>query len=109
MSGGGQNHGFKGIAASALRETKFLQGDGGWNRIVWMPKNVKLEFADAVPEEVYDKIATEDDAIEVKDLENFLREKKHPIVSKYWKESKPQPEKIPPPGEEWPDEPVPQH
>jgi acetyl-CoA decarbonylase/synthase complex subunit beta len=104
MSGGVQNHGFKGISVSAMREPRFLQGDGGWDRIVWMPKDVKMEVADAIPEEVYDKIATEEDCIDPADLENWLREKKHPIVEKFWKDGKPVPLKLPLPNEPWPDE-----
>ena len=82
MSGGVQNHGFKGISIFGMRTPAFLQGDGGWNRIVWIPKGVKEEIADAIPEEVYDALATEEDAVDVKDLENFLREQKPPITEK---------------------------
>jgi acetyl-CoA decarbonylase/synthase complex subunit beta len=104
MSGGVQNHGFKGISVYGMKAPKFLQGDGGWNRIVWMPKDLKLEIADAIPEEVYDKIATEEDCVDVKELEKFLREKKHPVVEKYWKDGKPVPIRLPLPGHDWPDE-----
>ena len=103
MSGGGQNHGFKGISVLTIRSPKFLQGDGGWNRIVWMPKSLKLELADVIPEEVYEKIATEEDCIEPQDLKRFLKEKKHPIVEKRWKNGEPQPLEIPLPGEDWPE------
>ena len=82
----------------------FLQGDGGWNRIVWVPKDIKEEIADAIPEEVYPAIATEEDALDIKALENFLREKKHPITVKYWKEGKPVPIRVPLPGHDWADE-----
>lgn len=101
MSGGAQNHGFKGISVLTIRSPKFLMGDGGWNRIVWMPKTLKLEVADAIPEEVYEKIATEEDAIDPAQLEEFLRQKKHPVVEKFWKEKKPQPLAVPLPGEDW--------
>jgi len=103
MSGGIQNHGFKGLAVQSLRYPKLLKGDGGWNRIVWMPKTLKQEVADSIPEEVYEKIATEEDAVEPEDIKRFLLEKKHPIVEKYWKEGQPQPIKLPLPGEEWPE------
>jgi acetyl-CoA decarbonylase/synthase complex subunit beta len=104
MSGGVQNHGFKGISIGSIRTPLFLQGDGGWNRIVWIPKDIKLEVADAIPEEVYDKIATEEDAIDPADLEAWLREKKHPVVEKYWKDGRPDPLRIPLPGQPWEDE-----
>ena len=101
MSGGVQNHGFKGISYRTIKSPKFCQGDGGWDRIVWIPKDVKVECADAIPEEVYDKVATEEDCVDAEGLEKFLIEKKHPIVEKYWKEGKPVPIKVPLPGREW--------
>ena len=104
MSGGSQNHGFKGVSVLNIKSPTFAMGDGGWNRIVWLPKDVKTEVADAIPEEIYDKIATEEDCIDVKELENFLREKKHPIVEQYWKDGKPVPVKLPLPGRDWADE-----
>jgi acetyl-CoA decarbonylase/synthase complex subunit beta len=104
MSGGAQNHGFKGISVLTIRSPKFLQGDGAWERIVWMPKTLKLEVADVIPEEVYDKIATEEDCIDTAELKDFLLQKKHPIVEKYWKNGEPQPLEVPFPGEDWPDE-----
>ncbi|MDI6776597.1 MAG: hypothetical protein QMD03_05050 [Syntrophales bacterium] len=65
---------------------------------------IKLEVADVIPEEVYDKIATEEDVVDPADLEVWLREKKHPVVEKYWKDSKPVPLKIPMPNHPWEDE-----
>ena len=104
MSGGVQNHGFKGLSIQSARAPKFLMGDGQWSRIVWMPKEVKLELAESIPEEVYDKIATEEDCIDPTELEAFLREKKHPITEKHWKDGKPVPLELPLPGEDWADE-----
>jgi acetyl-CoA decarbonylase/synthase complex subunit beta len=104
VSGGAQNHGFKGISVRGMRDKDFLIGDGGWNRIVWIPKDLKTEIADAIPEEVYDKIATEEDAIDPKDLKEFLRQKKHPVTEKYWKDNEPQPLELPLPGYDWPGE-----
>ncbi|MFA4916780.1 MAG: hypothetical protein WC560_08935 [Syntrophales bacterium] len=104
MSGGVQNHGFKGTSVHSMRSPAFLQGDGGWNRIVWVPKDLKEELADVIPEEVYASIATEDDALDAKTLGTFLTEKKHPVTSKYWKEGKPVPVRVPLPGHDWADE-----
>ena len=104
MSGGEQNHGFKGCSLRSIMMKDFLRGDGGWNRIVWIPKDVKLEIAEAIPEEVYDKIATEEDCIEPSDLKEFLRQKKHPIVEKFWKNGEPQPITVPAPGDSWPED-----
>lgn len=104
MSGGEQNHGFKGLSVPNMSMKDFLRGDGGWNRIVWMPKDLKLEIADAIPEEVYDKIATEEDTVDPDDLMDFLVDKDHPIVKKFWVEGEPQPVKVPRPSEAWPED-----
>jgi acetyl-CoA decarbonylase/synthase complex subunit beta len=102
ISGGSQNHGNKGVSVRSMQSKTFLKGDGGWNRIVWMPADLKKEVAEYIPEEIYDKIATEKDAIDPKDLKEFLKKKNHPVVEKYWKNGEPQPLKVPPPGGEWP-------
>jgi len=104
VSGGAQNHGFKGISVRGMRDRNFLRGDGGWERIVWVPKDLKKEVADAIPEELYERIATEEDAITPEDLKKFLLEKKHPITEKLWKNGEPQPLDVPLPGHDWPGE-----
>ena len=101
VSGGAQNHGFKGISVRGMRDRDFLVGDGGWERIVWVPKDLKMEIADAVPEEVYEKIATEEDAIAPDELKEFLSQKKHPVTEKYWKDGEPEPLTLPMPGHDW--------
>jgi acetyl-CoA decarbonylase/synthase complex subunit beta len=105
MSGGEQNHGFKGISLRNMAMKHFLSDDGGWDRIVWMPKTVKEEVADIVPEELFDKIATEDDVIDPDELKEWLRKKDHPIVRKYWSQTggEPDPLNLPPPSSPWPD------
>jgi acetyl-CoA decarbonylase/synthase, CODH/ACS complex subunit beta len=45
-----------------MRSAKFFAADGGWNRIVWVPKEVKEKVKDFIPADVVDKIATEEDA-----------------------------------------------
>jgi acetyl-CoA decarbonylase/synthase complex subunit beta len=104
ISGGAQNHGFLGISVRGIRQPAFLQGDGGWDRIVWMPKDVKIEISDGIPEEIYEKIATEEDTIDPLELKAFLEKKRHPIIEKYWKNRKPQPLDVPPAGADWEDE-----
>jgi len=104
MSGGEQNHGFKGLSVRNMMMRDLLRGDGGWNRVVWMPKDLKLEVGDAIPEEVYEKIATEEDCLDPDELLSFLQEKKHPIVSKFWVDGEPQPVRLPRPSEPWPEE-----
>lgn len=81
--GGKQVEGFNGIAIEYMRSPKFLQADEGWNRVVWLPSNVKEKIQDAIPPELKDKIATEKDATNTTDLKTFLKEKGHPIVKKW--------------------------
>jgi acetyl-CoA decarbonylase/synthase complex subunit beta len=83
--GGRQIFGFFGIGIEYLRSKKFLRADGGFNRVVWMPKKLKERVKDAIPEELYDKIATEEDVKDINELKRFLVEKAHPIV-KRWEE-----------------------
>jgi len=104
ISGGSQNHGNKGISVRSIQSKTFLKGDGGWNRIVWMPADMKREVAEYIPEEIYDKIATEEDTIDPIELKEFLKKKKHPIVEKFWKNGEPQPLKVPLPGADWSEE-----
>jgi acetyl-CoA decarbonylase/synthase complex subunit beta len=83
-AGGRQVDGFHGISIEYMRSPKFLEADGGWNRVVWLPKEVKERVKDFIPKEVVDKIATEEDAQNVDDLKAFLKEKDHPVVAR-WK------------------------
>ena len=84
-AGGRQVDGFHGISIEYMRSPKFLQVDGGWNRIVWIPSSVKERVKDFIPKEVVDKIATENDAETIDQLKTFLQEKEHPVVER-WKE-----------------------
>jgi acetyl-CoA decarbonylase/synthase complex subunit beta len=77
-SGGRQVEGFLGLALEYLKSPKFLQADGGLRRLVWIPKELKERYKDAIPEDVYDKIATEDDVKNVDELLEFLDRVEHP-------------------------------
>ncbi|MHC1567232.1 MAG: CO dehydrogenase/CO-methylating acetyl-CoA synthase complex subunit beta [Candidatus Syntropharchaeia archaeon] len=81
VGGGRQVIGFLGIGIEYFRSPKFLQADGGWKRTVWMPKELKERVKDGIPEDLYDKIATEEDATDVESLKKFLKEKNHPVVT----------------------------
>ena len=61
-----------------MRSTKFFAADGGWNRIVWVPKEVKEKVKDFIPKDIVDKIATEEDAKNVDELKAFLKGKEPP-------------------------------
>jgi acetyl-CoA decarbonylase/synthase complex subunit beta len=84
-AGGRQVDGFHGISIEYMRSPKFLQADGGWKRVVWIPKEVKERVKDFIPTELVGKIATEEDAKTIDELKAFLKERNHPIVEQ-WKE-----------------------
>lgn len=101
ISGGAQNHGFLGISVRNVRSRTLMRGDGGWDRIVWMDSGLKAEVAEAIPEELYNKIATEETTIDIVTLKAFLLEQQHPIVGKFWENDEPKPLQVPAPGEDW--------
>jgi acetyl-CoA decarbonylase/synthase complex subunit beta len=82
-AGGRQVDGFHGISIEYMRSQKFLDADGGWKRVVWLPKEIKERVKDFVPKDVVDKIATEEDAQNVEALKAFLKEKDHPVVARW--------------------------
>jgi acetyl-CoA decarbonylase/synthase complex subunit beta len=79
-SGGRQVEGFLGIALEYLRSPSFLKADGGWYRIVWMPRAVQEMYRDACPMDLHGKIASENDATTVEELAAFLDRVGHPWV-----------------------------
>ncbi len=83
QTGGGlQTEGFHGISILYMKSRKFLVADGGWKRIVWMPAELKERVKDAIPQDLYDKIATEREVSSVDELKKFLLEKNHPLAEK---------------------------
>lgn len=86
-AGGRQVDGFHGLSIEYMRSKKFLQADGGWSRIVWLPSELKERVKDAIPQELFDKIATEKEVENIDELRKFLEEKGHPVVER-WKEIK---------------------
>jgi len=80
-SGGKQIEGRLGTGLEQLRSPKFIQADGGLARIVWMPKEVKERYKDALEAKgLYDKIATEEDVKNVDELLAFLDKVGHPWI-----------------------------
>jgi acetyl-CoA decarbonylase/synthase complex subunit beta len=82
-SGGRQVEGFLGLGVLYMKSKKFLQADGGWKRIVWMPKNLKEQVKEAIPSELYDKIATEENVQNLEELKTFLKNVKHPVTERW--------------------------
>ena len=79
-SGGRQVEGSCGMALELLRSPKFFQADGGIRRLVWMPKDIKERYKDVIPADVYDKIATEENAKTADELVQFLEKVGHPWI-----------------------------
>jgi acetyl-CoA decarbonylase/synthase complex subunit beta len=82
-AGGRQVDGFHGISLEYMRSSKFLAADGGYARIVWMPAELKEHLREFIPEDLASKIATENDAKTVEDLQTFLAGHAHPVVSRW--------------------------
>jgi len=82
-AGGRQVPGFHGVSIEYMRSPKFLQVDGGWNRIVWFPDSVKKRVYEFLPEDVRDKIPTENEVMTISDLKTYLKEKNHPVVERW--------------------------
>ncbi len=80
VGGGKQVEGFLGIGIQYFYSPKFIQYDGGWRRVVWMPSDLKERVRDAIPEAMWDKIATEQDVKNIDELREFLKKVEHPVV-----------------------------
>ncbi|MBI3593148.1 MAG: CO dehydrogenase/CO-methylating acetyl-CoA synthase complex subunit beta [Nitrospirae bacterium] len=89
VGGGAQTPGFMGIGVNFITSKKFLYGDGGIKRIVWMPKalkeRIKEEFqklaADEGVPDLLDKIADETICEDSEKLLEHLTQAGHPALS----------------------------
>jgi acetyl-CoA synthase len=89
MGGGASSPGFVGHSKFNITQGKFLVGDGGLLRMVWMPKSLKEEIRErlvkrgtqmGVPNLV-DMIADETVGTTEEEIMAFLQEKGHPALS----------------------------
>ena len=88
VGGGTQNPGFMGIGRNFIVSRKFLSGDGGIKRVVWMTKNLKEslreEFDKRAEEEgapgLLDRIADETVCEDSEKLLEFLAASGHPAL-----------------------------
>jgi len=78
--GGKQTVGFLGMGILYYFSPKFLQADGGWRRVVWVPKALKDRIKEGIDEDMFDLIATEEDATDINALKKFLLKVDHPVV-----------------------------
>jgi acetyl-CoA synthase len=89
MGGGACSPGFVGHSKHNITQGKFILGDGGLLRMVWMPKMLKEELKDRIVARgdemgvpgFYDMIADESIGITEEDIMPFLKEKGHPALS----------------------------
>jgi len=96
-AGGRQVDGFHGLSYEYMRSPRFLQVDGGWNRIIWLPTEVKERMKDYIPKELFDKIPTEKEVKTLEELKEFLKAHNHPVVER-WKEEEAAPAAAPTPA-----------
>lgn len=88
VGGGAQTPGFVGHSKFYMGSPKFISGDGGIARLVWMPKKLKEELEDQIKAnaakqgyaDFYDKIATEDNGTEEDEILAYLTEVGHPAL-----------------------------
>jgi acetyl-CoA synthase len=87
--GGGQvTPGFVGHSKYNICQRKFVSGDGGLLRVVWMPKMLKDEIKDRLEKrgeelgmpDLIDRIADETVGTTEEEILPFLQEKKHPAL-----------------------------
>jgi acetyl-CoA synthase len=89
MGGGASSPGFVGHSKYNITQRKFIIGDGGLLRMVWMPKMLKDEIRERLIQrgtemgdpDLVDKIADETVGITEEEIMPFLEEKGHPALS----------------------------
>jgi len=89
IGGGKQTPGFIGIGRKYIFSKKFISADGGFLRIAWMPKELKMQLMDSlkrraeelgVPDFV-DKIADETVSSDAEGLTEWMAKVNHPALS----------------------------
>ena len=80
--GGRQVDGFHGLSFEYMRSPRFLRASGGWERIVWMPSDVREKLKDYIPADLYEQIATNKEVASMDEMLSFLRVHHHPILSR---------------------------
>ena len=89
MGGGASSPGFVGHSKFNITQGKFIKGDGGLLRMVWMPKVLKEEIKERLEKtgkafgvpDLYDKIADETVGVTEEEILPWLKEKGHPALS----------------------------
>ncbi|MCL2462148.1 MAG: CO dehydrogenase/CO-methylating acetyl-CoA synthase complex subunit beta, partial [Defluviitaleaceae bacterium] len=89
VGGGQQTPGFFGCGKVFLTSRKFLWAEGGFGRVVWMPKELKellrddlvKRFGENGLEGFIDKIADETIAVSADDVRAFMEKNGHPALT----------------------------
>ncbi len=89
VGGGAQTPGFLGHSKYNITQRKFLKGDGGLLRLVWMPKRLKEELRDRLQKRaeelgvpgLIDMIADETVANTEEEVLEYITEKGHPCLT----------------------------
>ncbi len=89
VGGGAQSPGFLGHSKYNITQKKFLVGDGGLLRMVWMPKRLKEELGERLKKraaelgvpDLIDKIADETVATTEEEVIAYCTEKGHPAMT----------------------------
>jgi acetyl-CoA decarbonylase/synthase complex subunit beta/acetyl-CoA synthase len=89
IGGGAQTPGFAGISKNYILSDRFLQGEGGIERLVWMPSPLKEELKNRLVQKLadkglsgfFDKIADETKATTLEELTVFLEKAGHPALA----------------------------
>ena len=89
MGGGQSSPGFVGHSKYNITQGKFVLGDGGLLRMVWMPKSLKEEIKERLIKrgtelgcpDLIDRIADETVGITEEEVLAFLQEKEHPALT----------------------------
>jgi acetyl-CoA synthase len=91
VGGGNVTPGFIGIGKVYITSKKFISADGGFKRIVWMPKELKemlseqlaarCEDDDVADPDFISKVADEEVGLTEEEILPFLEEKGHPALA----------------------------
>jgi acetyl-CoA synthase len=88
VGGGAQTPGFLGVGRQYITSNKFIAAEGGFKRIVWMPKELKDALASQLTKrsesigmpEFADKIADETMAVTEEEVMNHMAKVGHPAL-----------------------------
>ncbi len=88
VGGGAQTPGFIGVGKVFLTSRKFIHAEGGFKRLVWMPKELKEQLYDDLKKrydeqgigEWLDKLADETVCTTADDLRAYLEKINHPVL-----------------------------